>query len=74
MGVHIDDNKFIITDTKTFYFDFDLPKDVDKDLKREIGHITKQNGYIAKQRIKNETNQLLFKYKHGNNTHEHRNQ
>ena len=26
MGVHIDDNKFVITDIKTFDFDFDLPK------------------------------------------------
>ena len=41
MGVHIRDNKLvIITEQKTFHFD--LPKDVDIDLKHEISFIIKQ--------------------------------
>ena len=55
MGVFIDDNKLIITETINFHFYFDLPKDVDKNLKHKIDHIIKHNGYLAEQRIKNET-------------------
>ena len=38
MGVHIEDNKLIITESKTIYFD--LPKDVENSLKDEIDHKT----------------------------------
>ena len=38
MGVHIEDNKLIITESKTIYFD--LLKDVENSLKDEIDHKT----------------------------------
>ena len=69
MGVFIGDNKLKITETINFHFYFDLPKDVDK---HKIDHIIKHNGYLAEQRIKNEIDQQLCKYKHGSNVHEHR--
>ena len=45
----------VIRESKTFYFDFDWPKDVDENLKNEI-------------------DQLLLKYNHGKNIHEHEKQ
>ena len=36
--------------------------------------IIKINGTLAGNKIKNEIEQLLLKYKHGNNLHEHRKQ
>ena len=36
-------NIVVITEPKTFYFDFDLPKDVDKNLKHKIEIIVKSN-------------------------------
>ena len=60
--MHIDDNKLVVTETKTFHFHFDSPKDVAKNLKHEIGHIIKCNEFLAEQRIKNEIDQFLFKY------------
>ena len=36
--------------------------------------IIKINGTLAGNKIKNEIEQLLLKYKHGNNIHEHRKQ
>ena len=49
-------------------------KKVDDSLKQEIYSIIEDNGFLAEQRIKNETDQLLHKYKHGNNIHGHRKQ
>ena len=73
MGVHIGYSKLvIITEPKTFHFD--LPKDVDKNLKYEIDLIIKHNECLGEHTIKNEISQLLLKYKHGNNIHEHRKQ
>ena len=46
--MYIYDNKVVIKETKTFHFHFDLPKDVDKNLKHEIDHITRHNRYLAK--------------------------
>ena len=63
----------VITDPKTFCFSFDYPKDVDENLKREIEFIIKSNTNLAEKKIKNETEQLLLKYKQGNNIHEHGN-
>ena len=60
----------VIRDPKTFYFDFDWSKDVDENLKYEIGFIIKSNEYLAENKIKNEIEQLLSKYKYGNNIHE----
>ena len=61
----------VIRDPKTFYFDFEWPKDVEMNLKHEIEYIIKINESLAENKIKNETKQLLSKYKHGNNIHQH---
>ena len=64
----------MIRDPKTFYFDFDSHKIVDENLKHEISFIIKSTESLAENKIKNKTEQLLLKYKRGNNTHEHRKQ
>ena len=60
-----------IRDSKTFKFNFDLTKYVYENLKREIEFIIKSNESLAEIIIKNEIEQLLLKYKHRNNIHEH---
>ena len=70
----MEENMIVIRDTKTFCFNFDLPRDVNKNLKREIESIIKSNESLAEIIIKIEIEQLLLKYKHGNNTHEYRKQ
>ena len=57
-------------DPKIFYFYFDWPKDVDKNLKHEIEFIIKSNESLAEKK-KNEIEQLLPICKHENNIHEH---
>ena len=64
----------VIRDPKTFYFEFDWPKDVDENLKHEIQFILKSTESLAENKIKNKMKQLLLKYKHENNIHEHRKQ
>ena len=59
MGVYIDDNKLVITEIKTFHFDFDLSKSVGKNLKLKIEFITKKNEFLVKHKIKNKIDQLL---------------
>ena len=61
----------IITDTKTIHFD--LPKDANNNLKNEIDSIIKYNKVSVEQTTKNKIIQLLSKYKHGNDIHEHGN-
>ena len=61
----------LIRDPKTFCFRFDLPKDVDENLKHEIEFIIKSNESFAENKIKNKTKELLLKYNHGNNIHEY---
>ena len=61
----------IIRDPKTFCFRFDLPKDVDENLKHEIEFFIKSNESFAENKIKNKTKELLLKYNHGNNIHEY---
>ena len=63
------ENTIVVRDPKTFYFHFDWPKNVDENLKHEIKFIIKSNESLAENKIKNETEQLLSKYKHGNNIH-----
>ena len=58
----------VIRDPKPFCFNFDWPKYVDK---CEIEFIIKSNESLAKNKIKNKTEQLLLKYKHGKNIQEH---
>ena len=41
-------------DPKTFYFEFDLPKDIDGNLKYKIEFIIKIIKYLAENKIKNE--------------------
>ena len=69
MGEHIDDNKPAITETKTFNFYFHIFKDVDKNLKHEIYHFIKHNVFFAGQKMKNEIDQILVKYKPGHKIH-----
>ena len=64
----------VIRDPKTFCFNFDWPKDADENLKHQIEFIIKSNESLAKNKIKNEIEQLLLNYNHGNNIHEHGNQ
>ena len=56
----------LIRDLKTFYFYFDWPKDVE--------FIIKSNESLVENKIKNKFEQLLSKYKHGNDILEHRKQ
>ena len=67
----MEENMTVIRDHKTFYFYFVWPKDVDYNLKNEIQFIIKVNESLAENKTKNKTEQLLYKYKHGNNIHEH---
>ena len=49
--MYIENNKLVIvTEPKTIHFD--LPKNVGKNLKREIGSITKHNEFSAEHTIK----------------------
>ena len=64
----------VITNPKTFYFHFHWTKDVDEILKHETEFIIKSNESLAENKIENEIDQLLYKYIHGNNIHEHRKQ
>ena len=70
----MEENIIVIKDPKVFCFNFDFPKDVDENLKREIEFILKSKERLAENKIKNEIEQLLLKYKHGNNIHEHQKQ
>ena len=65
----MEENMIVLRDPKLFFLI--LPKDVDENLKREIEFIIKSNESLAEIIIKNEIEQLLLKYKHGNNIHEH---
>ena len=62
----------MIRDPKIFCFNFDWSKDIDESLKHEIEFIIKSNESLAQNKIKNEVEQLLLKYKHGSNIYEHR--
>ena len=67
----MEENMIVIRNPQNFRFTFDWPKDVDENLKHEIEFIIKSNESLAENKIKNETEQLLLKYKHGNNIHDH---
>ena len=64
-----EENMIVIRDPKTFYFNFNWPKDVDENMKHDIEFIIKSNESLAENKIKNETEQLLLKYKNGKNIH-----
>ena len=61
----------MIKDFKTFCFQFDRPKYVDENLKHEIKLIIKTNESLTENKMKNPIEQLLLKYKQGNNMKEH---
>ena len=61
----------MIKDSKTICFNFDWPKNLDGNLKQEIEFIIKTNESLPVNKLKKEIEQLLLKYKHGNNIHEH---
>ena len=61
----------VIRDPKTFCYNFHWSKDVNENLIHEIEFIIKSNESLAENKIKNEIDQLLLKYKHRNNIHEH---
>ena len=67
----MEENRVVIKDPKTFYFDFDWPKDVEKNLKHEIEYIIEINENLVENKIKKETGKLLLRYKHGNNIREY---
>ena len=48
----MEDDIFIIREPKTFYFNFDQPKDLDKNLKYEIEFIIKCNESSAQNKLK----------------------
>ena len=48
----MEENMLLKRQTKTFYFDFDLPKDVDKNLKHDIKFIIKSNKSLAENKTK----------------------
>ena len=72
MGVHFRHTKFVII-VKRKIFDFDLPKDVDKNLTNEV-YLIKTHNILAEYITKDKITQLLSKYKHGSNIYEHRKQ
>ena len=59
----------VIRDPKTFYLKFHWSKDVDENLKHKIEFIITSNESLAENKMKNEIEQLLCKYKRGNNIH-----
>ena len=64
-------NMIVIRDLKAFYFNFHWAKDVNENLKREIKFIIQNNESLAENKIKKHIEQLLLKYKHGNNINEY---
>ena len=60
----------VIRDPKSFYFDFDWPENVDKNLKHETQFTRKSYESLAGNKIKPRLKQLLSNYKHGNNVYE----
>ena len=63
----MEENMIVIRDPKTFYLDFDWPKNVDENLKYEIEFIIKSNESLAENKTKNEIKLLMLKHKLGNN-------
>ena len=64
----------VIRDSKTVCLNFSWSKSVNDNLKHVIEFIKKSNGSLTENKLSNETEKLLLKYKHWNNIHEHRKQ
>ena len=67
----MEENMIVIRVTKTFCFNFDYSKDLDKCLNHEIESIIESNESLPENKTKNEIEQLLLKHKHGNDIHKH---
>ena len=67
----LEENIVVKKDPKTFYFYFDWPKDVDENFKYKIEFVIKSDESLAENKLKHEIEQLLSKYKQGNNIHEY---
>ena len=65
----MEENMIVIRDSKALCFNFDLPKDYDKNFKHEIEFIIKSNESSVESKITSKTEQLLLKHKDGNNIH-----
>ena len=70
----MEENTVAIRKPETFYFYFDLPRDINKNMKHDIEFIIKSNESLFESKMKNQIEQLLYKYKHGNDTRENRKQ
>ena len=46
----MEEHMIVIGDSKTFYFNFDWPEDVDENLKHEIEFIIKSNESLAENK------------------------
>ena len=62
----MEENMIVIRDCQNFCFNSNWSKYAD-----EIQFIIKSDESLAENKIKNEIQQLLLKYKHGNDIHEH---
>ena len=71
-NIIMEKNIIVIRDTTPFCFNLNLPKDVGETWKQDIEFIIKSNESLAENKIKDELEQLLLTYKHGNNIHKHR--
>ena len=60
----------VIKDPKKSSFNFGFLEDVGN-LKRKIEFIAKSNESLTENKIKNEIEQFLLKYQHGNKIYEH---
>ena len=49
----------MVTGSKTFYFNFHWPKDVDRNLKHKIEFIIKSNESLPDNKIENDIEQVL---------------
>ena len=66
MNIMTKENLIVIRYSLTFSLNFDWPKDAEENLKHEMEFIIKSNESLAENKIKNEIEQLLLKYKHEN--------
>ena len=55
----MEENMIVIRDPKSFYFDFDWPENVDKNLKCETQFTRKNNESLAGNKIKNEIKTII---------------
>ena len=70
-NIIMEENMILTRYPKTSCFNFNWPKDVDENLKHGTEFIKQNDESLAGNKIKNEIKQLLLKYRHGNNIHEH---